>query len=65
MLADEQMVLRHRADYLNLLGLPDIEPVHPNVWQERKIQVKIPTANLLTAEVLNRMMDNIDRTDSI
>ena len=62
---EDQMILRHRAYWLSLLGEEEHAPIRPSDWQESKVTVRVPRGNLLTAARLQKMMDNIEQTDAI
>lgn len=61
----DQIVLRHRAYWLNLLGEPAHAATKATDWQQMKVTVRVPRGNLLTAARLRGMMDNIEQTDAI
>ena len=61
----DHILLRHRAYWLSLLGSPEVVPTKKEDWQEKRVTVHLPTAILLTPQELTKMMDNIERTDTI
>jgi hypothetical protein len=61
----DHVLLRHRAYWVSLLGEVEINPAKREDWQEKKITVRLPRANLLNPASLSTMMDNIERTDAI
>ena len=61
----DQVVLRHRAYWLSLLGDVEHAATKATDWPQAKVTVRVPRGNLLTAARLRGMMDNIEQTDAI
>jgi hypothetical protein len=61
----DHVLLRHRAYWMSLLGEVESNAARPEDWQQKKITLRVPRANLLNPASLGVMMDNIERTDAI
>lgn len=61
----DHILMRHRAYWFSLLGFDEVAAVNKEDWQERRVTVQLPRANLLTPHELIRMMDNIEKADAI
>lgn len=56
--ADDHLILRHRAYWYNLLGMPE-KP------DQKTITIRIPSIQILTSATLIQMMDTIEKTGAL